>query len=116
MSQWRKHAGESDATNPERGLGRLWLCWQDPVSYTHLDVYKRQALLTLGGAALGTWTAALVGSTVEDPVRRRFEEEIEAGRILLVADGEDPALSVASAAIIATGARALPFEMPSAIS
>ena len=58
------------------------------------------ALLTLGGAALGTWTAALVGSTVEDPVRRRFEEEIEAGRILLVADGEDPALSAASAAII----------------
>ena len=74
------------------------------------------ALLTLGGAALGTWTAALVGSTVEDPVRRKFEEEIEAGRILLVADGEDPALSAASAAIIATGARALPFEMPSAIS
>ena len=74
------------------------------------------ALLTLGGAALGTWTAALVGSTVEDPVRRRFEEEIEAGRILLVADGEDPVLSAASAAIIATGARALPFEMPSAIS
>ena len=74
------------------------------------------ALLTLGGAAVGTWTAALVGSTVEDPVRRKFEEEIEAGRILLVADGEDPALSAASAAIIATGARALPFEMPSAIS
>lgn len=74
------------------------------------------ALLTLGGAAMGTWTAALVGSTVEDPVRRKFEEEIEAGRILLVADGEDPALSAADAAIIATGARALPFETSSAIS
>ena len=74
------------------------------------------ALLTLGGAAVGTWTAALVGSTVEDPVRRKFEEEIEAGRILLVADGEDPELSAADAAIIATGARALPFETASAVS
>ena len=74
------------------------------------------ALLTLGGAAMGTWTAALVGATVEDPVRRKFEEEIEAGRILLVADGEEPALSAASTAIIATGARALPFETSAAIS
>ncbi|HZF97340.1 MAG TPA: hypothetical protein VEY92_03675, partial [Pseudoxanthomonas sp.] len=40
------------------------------------------ALMTVGGAALGTWVAALVGSTVEDPVRRKFEDEIGAGRVL----------------------------------
>lgn len=74
------------------------------------------AALALGGAAVGSWTAALIGTTVEDPVRRKFEDEIEAGRILLVIDGKDPALSAADAAVIATGARALPFQTPSTLS
>jgi uncharacterized membrane protein len=39
-----------------------------------------------GGAVLGAWTAALVGSSVPDPIRRKFEDEIQAGRILLVVD------------------------------
>lgn len=73
-------------------------------------------LLTVVGAAVGTWTSALVGSTVEDPVRRKFEEEIEAGRILLVIDGEEPQLSAADAAVQATGAIALPYEATSAMT
>lgn len=39
-----------------------------------------------GGALVGAWTAALVGATVPNDVRRTFEKEIQAGRILLVVD------------------------------
>ncbi|MGN6094242.1 MAG: hypothetical protein ACTHOL_17975, partial [Luteibacter jiangsuensis] len=36
------------------------------------------------GAAVGAWSGALMGAAVPDPVRRKFEGEIEAGRILVV--------------------------------
>ena len=39
-----------------------------------------------GGAVLGAWSSALVGSSVPDEVRRKFEDEIKAGRTLLVVD------------------------------
>jgi len=39
-----------------------------------------------GGAMLGAWTSALVGSGVPDPIRRKFEDEIQGGRTLLVID------------------------------
>jgi hypothetical protein len=47
-----------------------------------------------GGALLGVWTSALVGSSVPNEVRRKFEDEIEAGRTLLVIDssGDDDAM------------------------
>ncbi len=46
-----------------------------------------------GGALLGAWSSALVGSSVPDPVRRKFEDEIAAGRTLLVVEtsGHDAA-------------------------
>ena len=74
------------------------------------------ALLTAGGAAVGTWVSALVGSTVEDPVRRRFEDEIQAGRILVVLDAEDPHLPAAEAAIRAAGATPLDYEATTALT
>ena len=39
-----------------------------------------------GGAILGAWSSALVGASVPDPIRRKFEDEIQAGRTLLVID------------------------------
>jgi len=39
-----------------------------------------------GGALLGAWSSALVGASVPDLVRRKFEDEIAAGRTLLVVD------------------------------
>ena len=63
------------------------------------------ALTTLGGAAVGTWASALVGASLPDPIRRRFEEEIEAGRILIVIDGEGEALERAEAALSAARPR-----------
>ena len=74
------------------------------------------ALTTLGGAAVGTWASALVGASLPDPIRRRFEEEIEAGRILIVIDGEGEAPERAEAALSAAGAVHLPYDEPSALS
>ncbi len=72
--------------------------------------------LALAGAAVGTWSAALVGSSVPDTVRRTFEEEIQAGRVLVVVDAEEQSLRRADAAVQATGARLLPYEQPSALT
>lgn len=73
-------------------------------------------LLTVVGAVIGTWIAALVGSTVEDPIRRKFEGEIAAGHVLVVLDAEDPQLPAAEAAIMAVGARPLPYEGVTALT
>lgn len=43
----------------------------------------------VAGALVGTWASALVGSAVPETERRRYEEEIEAGRVLVVVDAED---------------------------
>jgi hypothetical protein len=45
--------------------------------------------MALVGAAVGSWSAALMGTTVENPVRRKFEDEIKAGRILVVVDDDN---------------------------
>jgi len=74
------------------------------------------ALMTAGGAAIGTWAAALVGSTVEDPVRRKFEQEIEEGRVLLVIDADEELLPAVEAALTSRGARHMPYETPSAMT
>lgn len=68
------------------------------------------------GAAVGAWSGALMGSAVPDPVRRKFEDEIEAGRILLVVDGDGDVGERADVAVVATGATPLPFEQPTALS
>lgn len=68
------------------------------------------------GAAVGAWSSALMGAAVPDPVRRKFEGEIEAGRILVVVDGEDEDSDRAETAIVATGATPLPFDKPTALS
>lgn len=39
-----------------------------------------------GGAVLGAWSSALVGASIPDAIRRKFEDEIKAGRTLLVID------------------------------
>lgn len=67
-------------------------------------------------AAVGGWSSALMGAALPDPVRQKFEAEIEAGRILVVVDGEGEVGQRADAAIAATGATPLPFEQPTALS
>jgi hypothetical protein len=43
------------------------------------------------GAAIDAWSLAIVGSGLPDPVRDKFDDEIEAGGVLLVVDSSDPA-------------------------
>lgn len=74
------------------------------------------ALAGLAGAAVGGWSSALIGSTVENPVRRRFEEEIEAGQILVVIDSPEERMAPIRDAIEGAGGRAMPFEAVSALS
>lgn len=68
------------------------------------------------GAMVGAWTSALMGASSPDPVRQKFEGEIEAGRILLVVDGDGEAGERADRAIVATGAVPLPFDKATALS
>lgn len=74
------------------------------------------AALTAAGAAVGSWAGMLAGSAAPSPVRRKFEEEIEAGRVLVAVDGEEEELATADATLQALGATPLPFEALSAIS
>lgn len=73
-------------------------------------------LLAAIGTAVGSWSSALMGSAVPSEVRRRFEEEIERGRILVVLDGDKAALARAGAALEKLGAMSLPFDRLSMIS
>lgn len=68
------------------------------------------AALAAVGAATGTWAGSLVGSAIPDPVRRRFEAEIEAGRILVVVDAEPEQESRLDEAMVAAGAVAVPHD------
>ncbi len=73
-------------------------------------------LCALVGAAVGAWSSALFGSEVPNPVRRRFEAEIAAGRILIVVDDQRDHAAAVSAAIERVGATALPFERLTVLS
>jgi hypothetical protein len=72
--------------------------------------------LTVAGALTGGWTGALVGASVPDPVRRKFEEEIESGRVLVVLDGDKEQLVRAEPALARAGGTPLPFDEPTALS
>jgi hypothetical protein len=72
--------------------------------------------LTVAGALTGGWASALVGASVPDPVRRKFEDEIEAGRILVVLDGDKDLLVRAEPALARAGGTPLPFDEPTALT
>lgn len=73
-------------------------------------------LMAAVGALVGSWSSALVGASVPDPVRRQFEETIEAGQILLVIDAEEQPLQRAEAAVLQAGASPLPYKAATAVS
>lgn len=74
------------------------------------------AAVGLAGAMIGTWSSALVGASLPDPIRVKFEDEIKAGRILVVVDGHKDLLDAAEPAIVRAGATHLPFEAPKVLS
>lgn len=72
--------------------------------------------MAVGGSVLGAWSTALAGSAVDDPVRRKFEDEVQAGRILVVVDADESQMAATYRAMVASGAKPLPFERPTAIT
>lgn len=72
--------------------------------------------LAIAGALTGGWASAMVGASVPDPVRRKFEGEIEAGRILVVLDADKELLERAEPALVRAGATPLPFDRPTALT
>ncbi|WP_372382426.1 hypothetical protein ACCQ12_18355 [Xanthomonas sp. NCPPB 1068] len=71
-------------------------------------------VMALAGALVGSWSSALVGATVPDPVRRQFEDEIESGRVLVVIDADEQTLHTSEPALLTAGATPLPYEAASA--
>lgn len=74
------------------------------------------AAIAAVGAAAGTWSSALMGSALPDPIRRRFEDEIKSGRILVVVDVSEESIALVDTSVQATGAVLLPFEESSALT
>lgn len=74
------------------------------------------AAATVAGAAVGCWASALVGSSIPDPIRRKFDAEIQDGRILVVLDGKKEFLDSLEPSLIAAGATPLPYESTKAMA
>ncbi|MBA3487623.1 MAG: hypothetical protein H0T88_10630 [Lysobacter sp.] len=68
------------------------------------------AAVTLAGAVIGSGASALFGASLPDPIRQKFEDEIESGRILLLVDGPQDVVDAAEPAIVGAGATRLPYE------
>jgi hypothetical protein len=68
------------------------------------------------GALVGSWSSALVGASVPDPVRRRFEDAIEGGQILLVVDADEADFVRTEPAVLRAGATLLPYDALTAVS
>ncbi|HEY4582783.1 MAG TPA: hypothetical protein VIG88_07965 [Lysobacter sp.] len=71
-------------------------------------------IAALAGAGIGGMASTIFGSALPDPVRQKFDDEIKAGRILLVTDADADTQQQAGPAIEATGAVRLPFEQATA--
>ena len=68
------------------------------------------------GALVGGWSSALMGSALPDPVRQQFDDEISAGRILVLVDAEPEDQPRVQAALEVVGAQRLDYETPSAMT
>lgn len=74
------------------------------------------AAMTVAGAAVGSWAGMLTGASEPDAVRRTFDDEIAAGHLLIVVDGEGDILATADVTLGQAGIRRLPFDTPTAMS
>lgn len=68
------------------------------------------AAIAAVGAAAGTWSAALMGSALPDPVRQKFEDEVKAGRVLVVVDATEDEHQKIGKLMNDAGLRRLDFE------
>jgi hypothetical protein len=71
--------------------------------------------VALAGVLVGAFASSLVGSSLPDPVRQKFDGEIKAGRILVLVDGAEEVLPAVENAVTRAGAMSLPFESRTAL-
>ena len=74
------------------------------------------AFLAVAGAAVGTWSSALMGSAIPNEVHRKFEHHIREGEALVVIDVEQERMPAVEAALDAAGVNKIEFEAPTALS
>lgn len=74
------------------------------------------AAMVVAGAAVGGWIGMLNGASAPDLARRTFQEEIDAGRVIVAVDAEQELLDRADAVLVGIRATRLPFNEPSALS
>jgi len=74
------------------------------------------AAMVVAGAAVGGWMGMLTGTAEPDTARRKFHEEIDAGRVIVAVDGEPELLERADAVLLGMNATRLPFDEPTALS
>ena len=74
------------------------------------------AALGAAGALVGGWSSALMGATVPDPIRQRFEQEIAAGRVLVLVDADEARQARLERPLVDAGAIRLPYETHSALN
>jgi len=74
------------------------------------------AAMVVAGAAVGGWMGMLTGSSVPDTVRRKFHDELSAGKVIVAVDGEDDLLARVDALLLGRGLTQLPFDVPTALS
>lgn len=67
-------------------------------------------IAALAGAAAGGMASSIFGSALPDQVRQKFDDEISAGRILMIVDASADTHQAVDPQIQATGATRLPFE------
>ncbi|GAB2510498.1 hypothetical protein [Lysobacter humi (ex Lee et al. 2017)] len=91
------------------GLGAMVL---GPIGITLAGV----GIAALAGTAIGGMASSIFGAALPDPVRQKFDDEISAGKILLVVDTDDATQQVAGPAIEASGAQLLPYTSTVAAS
>lgn len=73
------------------------------------------AAVAAGGAVLGGWASSMVGGALPDPVRAKFDDEIKAGRVLLIIDAGKDVLARIEPVLEQAGATHLPFEATTAL-
>lgn len=73
------------------------------------------AFITLIGAAVGTWSSALMGAGISNEVHRKFEDAIRAEQVLLVLDADATELRMLEPRLLALGATRIDYEVPAAI-
>lgn len=74
------------------------------------------AVIGLAGAALGTWSSALVGAAVPGEVQRQFEDRLADGEVLISVDAEEDDAQRLASTLVARGASKLDYEAPTALS